>query len=389
LNQDTMSCEQRLQAVINLQVPDRVPVCPFIYHFAAGYAGITIHELWSDHNKYRAALEKCYEELGPWDVYYATNPRYPEMYTFIMPMKARWPGIDLPPDSQFQLLEEEIMLPEDYRWTCEMAKRLPQLSYTRFFMKMISRIWDNIEPGWMGYAQMLPRAVLHLAGWRREFDAWKRKGVAVLHGFLPEAPFDTFSLARGFVEFAKDLRRRPGEIAEAAEALTEGYVFISKLSTVITGVKRVELFIHRSSNTFISPAHFRALSLPSLKRLTERLVEEGLRVILHLDGNWDLNLEALRELPAGNCIAQFDGPTDIFLAKRILGDRMCIMGDVPATMLSFGSPSEVDEYCHRLIEEVGSDGGYIMGAGCEIPPDAKPENVRVMIDSVRKYGYYR
>jgi uroporphyrinogen-III decarboxylase len=67
---------------------------------------------------------------------------------------------------------------------------------------------------------------------------------------------------------------------------------------------------------------------------------------------------------------------------------MCIMGDVPPDMLVLAPPSEVDEYCHRLIEEVGKGGGYVMGAGCEIPPNAKPENVKVMLDSVVKYGYY-
>ena len=45
MNGDSMTPEERLQAVINLQVPDRVPVCPFIYYFAASYAGITFHEL--------------------------------------------------------------------------------------------------------------------------------------------------------------------------------------------------------------------------------------------------------------------------------------------------------------------------------------------------------
>jgi len=145
--------------------------------------------------------------------------------------------------------------------------------------------------------------------------------------------------------------------------------------------------VHRSSNDFISPAMFAELSFPSLKRLADRLVVAGISPVLHLDGNWDENLPILRELPAGNCVAQFDGRTDIFLAKRVIGDRICIMGDVPATMLSLGSVSEVDEYCHRLIEEVGLGGGFIMAAGCEIPPDAKPANVRAMLQSVVKYGY--
>ena len=385
---DTMTAEERLQSVIHLQVPDRVPVCPFIYYFAARYAGITVHELWSDPRKYRAAVDKCYSELGPWDIYYPVNPRYPEVYTLIMPMKARWPGIDLPPDSMCQLLEEELMKAGDYAWACEVGDRWRLLSYVVFFQRMVARAWDHIDPGWRGYAQMISRMAVHLAGWRREFHSWKRRGVAVLYGFLPEAQFDTFSLARGFVEFAKDLRRRPEEIAAAADALTDGYVFMTRLITAITGVKRAEVFVHRSSNDFISPRQFRELSLPSLKSLTERLVASGIQVVLHLDGNWDRNLEALRELPAGNCVAQFDGPTDIFLAKQVIGDRMCIMGDVPSTMLAFGSASEVDEYCHRLIEGVGAGGGYIMGAGCEIPPNARPENVRTMIESVARYGRY-
>jgi hypothetical protein len=49
-----MTSEDRLRTVINLQVPDRVPSCPFIYYFAAKYAGITVQELWSEPVKYRA-----------------------------------------------------------------------------------------------------------------------------------------------------------------------------------------------------------------------------------------------------------------------------------------------------------------------------------------------
>jgi uroporphyrinogen-III decarboxylase len=183
--------------------------------------------------------------------------------------------------------------------------------------------------------------------------------------------------------------RRPEEVAAAADALTDSYYFVTRLITALMGIPRAEIFLHRSSNDFISPDMFSRLSLPSLKRLVDRLVSAGISPVLHMDGNWDRNLEALRDLPAGRCIAQFDGPTDIFLAKRVIGDRICIMGDVPAAMLCLGSPTEVEEYCHRLIEEVGVGGGFIMAAGCEMPPNAKPENVRAMLESVRKFGYVR
>jgi hypothetical protein len=385
---DTMTAEERLQAAINLQVPDRVPSCPFIYYFAAFHTGITVHELWSRPGKYRWAMDRCYEDLGPWDIYYPVNPLRPELYTFIMPMKARWPGIDLPPDNICQLLEEEIMRAEDYAWISELAARFPRFTYIPFFMRMISRAWDNVGEDLGGYAFILTGLLKHLANWRYEFELMKRRGVTVLYGFLPEAAFDTFSLARGFLEFARDLRKRPQEIARAADDLTEGYLFICRLVCMLMGIRRVEIFVHRSSSDFISPETFRRLSFPSLKALVEKLVAVGINPILHCDGNWDLNLETLRELPAGNCVIQFDGPTDIFLAKRVIGDRVCIMGDVPSNLLALGSPAEVDEYCHRLIEEVGKGGGYIMGAGCEIPPNARAENVKAMLESVVKYGYY-
>lgn len=385
---DTMTSEERLRAAINLQVPDRVPCCPFIYYFAAYYAGITVHELWSEPKKYRMAIEKCLNDLGPWDVYYPVNPLYPELYTFIMPMKAKWPGRELSENNIHQLLEDEIILAEDYRWIGELNRKAPWFTYIPFYVKIIGRAWDDIGEGWRTYSFIMPKLVKQLAVWRYEFEMMKRKGVTTLYGFLPEAAFDTFSLGRGLTNFVRDLKERPEEVRKAAEDLTDGYVFACRLITAITGIPRVEIFVHRSSNDFLSPKTFNEISFPSLKALVERLVALGIRCVLHLDGNWDLNLETLRELPAGNVIAQFDGPTNIFLAKEVIGDRICIMGDVPADMFCLASTSEVDEYCHRLIEEVGTGGGYIMGAGCEIPPNARPENVKAMIDSVTKYGYY-
>jgi hypothetical protein len=194
--------------------------------------------------------------------------------------------------------------------------------------------------------------------------------------------------SRGLIPFVRDCRDRPEEVFGAAGDLIDSYYFVTRFLTSLMGIPRVYIALHRSSNDFLSPKMFAELAFPSLKKLVDKLVAGGISPVLHCDGNWDLNLEKLRELPAGNCVVQFDSPTDIFRAKEVIGDRMCIMGDVPAYMLCLGSTSEVDEFCHRLIEEVGRGGGFIMGAGCEIPPNASPANVKVMLDSVVKYGYY-
>ena len=75
-------------------------------------------------------------------------------------------------------------------------------------------------------------------------------------------------------------------------------------------------------------------------------------------------------------------------AKEVLGDRICIRGNVPASLLNLGSPEEVRAYCRNLIEKVGKGGGFILDGATGIPDEAKPENVRAMADAVTQYGVY-
>ncbi len=83
-------------------------------------------------------------------------------------------------------------------------------------------------------------------------------------------------------------------------------------------------------------------------------------------------------LPKGKCILSTDGETDLFKAGEILNGHMCLMGDVPAAMLTFGTPDEVYEYSRRLIQGLGPE-GFILHSGCDIPTDAKLPNVQAMV----------
>ncbi|MGB4504060.1 MAG: uroporphyrinogen decarboxylase family protein, partial [Syntrophaceticus sp.] len=63
-------------------------------------------------------------------------------------------------------------------------------------------------------------------------------------------------------------------------------------------------------------------------------------------------------------------------------------GNVPNALLCTGTPEEVKEYCKKLIDVLGKDGGYIMDSGACID-EAKPENIKAMIDFTKEYGVYR
>ena len=150
------------------------------------------------------------------------------------------------------------------------------------------------------------------------------------------------------------------------------------LMITLSGVKRVFLGGTRTSSSFISPGQFEELALPEWEELVNYFIDKGVTPILHFDSDWTDFFPYLKNLPAGKCILNLDGTSDIFQAKEILGDRMCIVGDVPPALLTLGTPDEVHEYCTALIADIGPT-GFILQSGCDIPTEAKLENVQAMV----------
>ena len=91
-------------------------------------------------------------------------------------------------------------------------------------------------------------------------------------------------------------------------------------------------------------------------------------------------LKFFKNFPRQSCIVELDGDTDIFKTREILGDHLCIKGDVPARLLAFGTREEVTDYCYNLIQKIGKDGGFILSSGCKVPVNAKVENVKAIVD---------
>jgi uroporphyrinogen-III decarboxylase len=109
--------------------------------------------------------------------------------------------------------------------------------------------------------------------------------------------------------------------------------------------------------------------------------------IAFYEGNWEQRLEYMLELPKGRTIARF-AFTDLKKAKDVLKGHTAIMGGVPHSLLQMGTPNDVDKFCRELIETVGKDGGFMLSPSTGITNEAKPENVRAMVEAVKKYGNY-
>lgn len=113
---------------------------------------------------------------------------------------------------------------------------------------------------------------------------------------------------------------------------------------------------------------------------------EGFTPCLFIEGDYTSRLEYFLELRKGKVLARFDS-SDIFLAKKILHGHMCIMGNVPASLLQIGSKADIETCCKKLIEIVGKDGCFII-APSGTPDDDKPENLKAMVNFTRKHGVY-
>jgi uroporphyrinogen-III decarboxylase len=152
--------------------------------------------------------------------------------------------------------------------------------------------------------------------------------------------------------------------------------------------KIVFIPLHWGLDGFMSPAQFATFYWPSLRRLVLTFIDAGLTPCVFWEGDCTSRLEVIKDIPRGKCIYFFER-TDIFKAKKILGDTVCIRGGVPASLLVSGTPAQVADHCKRLIDEVGRDGGYIVDASVGIPDEARHENVRAMFETTREYGVYR
>ncbi|MGD0234686.1 MAG: uroporphyrinogen decarboxylase family protein [Syntrophorhabdales bacterium] len=74
-------------------------------------------------------------------------------------------------------------------------------------------------------------------------------------------------------------------------------------------------------------------------------------------------------------------------AKDILGERICIWGNVPVSILATGTPEDVRAYCKKLIDYAGEGEGLIVDASSGVN-DAKVENLRAMFEFTKEYGVY-
>jgi uroporphyrinogen-III decarboxylase len=351
----TMTSQERFWAAVNLQPCDRVPVGMPLSWFTARHAGITMAEFATNPEANAAAAFKAYHDLGGIDLVPFVNFSPVAMGT-AMPVKQKFPGRELPENSIVQYHEQEVMKPEEYDIVISKG--------WNYFSK--EYIVPRTHPEFTG-----PAGEKYLKEKQQEADRvtqnalpmYTKKSIVFNNSVVAMPPFEYLSMARSFSNFLLDLYRRPEKVTAAMETMAAE--FYKTVNSQIKASKKTfgNTAISRSAGTFISPAIFEKYVFPFVKELAGIYMAAGLTMIFHLDQNWIKFLPYFRQLPEGRYVLELDGLTDIFEAKKIVGDRMCLMGDVPARMFKLGTTQDIEQYCRKLIDTVGKGSGFILSCG--------------------------
>ena len=393
MTREIMTSEERILAAINLEPYDRVPVAPLLSpSFPLRRKGMHTLDAYSKNATVDAtqAMLVLYDEVGGWDglVEVAAFPALPptssiyHFYRFYY-RGLRFPGLDqrLSDDSSPQFAEQETVKPEDY-------DEILRVGWREFMEKNSERIVGKAPPP---IEIRESRGKAQTAEYLRQRELWNKKGVTVINGFTGMDPQMALTLLRTLQQFSLDVYRRPDKLKAVLDAWIDDFAndFLTAAKSsgekLTKGIPGILMACERGSGTYFNLKIFEKYVWPGIKRLVETWYSNGYVVTLHFDTNWTQNLPYLLQLPRKSCIVELDSTTDIFKAKEILKDHMCIMGDVPPQLSAYGTPQEMEAYCKKLIDFVGKDTGFILSTGCEQPPDTKYENFKAMIDTGRNY----
>ncbi|MDR3577977.1 MAG: uroporphyrinogen decarboxylase family protein [Anaerolineaceae bacterium] len=404
---------KRLQDVVALKQPDRVPISLGFGYMLPEMGGVTRQEFQDNPKVAQELLEKASLMYQP-DIAMGAFGFGPGASIALGDQMTKWPGYGLPKDGSFQFAEQEFMKPEDYDkfladpsdWAIRTylprafsklggLATLPPFGMLNFGFYHLGNLMSYANPAAVESLKAVAEAIqVTCQGLGIAIESGQRManlGFAApffLMGALIEAPFDFMSdTLRGMRGIFLDMLRRPEKLLAAEQKVLQFEVEHAVNTAKATGLPFAFIPLHRGSDGFMSLPQFEKFYWPQLKSLMLQLVDAGITPSCFYEGIWDQRLQYLAELPKGKTLGWFQN-SDIFKVKEVLGDTMCILGGMPNSMLQGGTVEQVRDFTKKLCQVAGKGGGYIMGTNIGEMEGSKPELVRAWVDATKEFGVY-
>ncbi|MBP6971246.1 MAG: hypothetical protein KBB44_07535 [Bacteroidaceae bacterium] len=137
---------------------------------------------------------------------------------------------------------------------------------------------------------------------------------------------------------------------------------------------------------YFSPEDFKTLCMPYMKQVFDAFPE--VRRYFHNDFTSNSCYPYLAEM--GVEVFNFTHMQEIGESRKLVGDKVVFMGNVPPMLLAQGDPKTVYETTKSVIESYvaanGSHHGLLIGPGGGMPMGAVKPNIDAMIQAVKDYN---
>lgn len=222
-------------------------------------------------------------------------------------------------------------------------------------------------------------------------EPWKDFAVMASGASVLQHPM----LLCGMDKLLTDMALDPELACSVFDKFANFYVaYYDKMLTEAKG--RIDLFrigddVGTQRGPLISQAMFGQFIAPRLKLLVDLAHSHDTRVMFHSCGGITAFIDALIEIgvdildPIQVSAANMD-PAQI---KKEYGSRICLHGSIDTQyVLPQGSPHQVSENVRRMIDILGSGGGFILAPCHVLQTDVPTDNVCAMYETGHEYGNY-
>jgi uroporphyrinogen decarboxylase len=140
-------------------------------------------------------------------------------------------------------------------------------------------------------------------------------------------------------------------------------------------------------SSLISKRMYRELEFPGDQAFCAAMRAAGARSFVHSCGNESDLLDSLIDTGA-DCL-ELDPATNPRLCKRAIQGRTSVLGMLdPHGVLWRGDPDEVKQHTLEIMRVMAPGGGFIMGPGCALSAETRPDVIHVVMECAKSAGQY-
>jgi len=200
------------------------------------------------------------------------------------------------------------------------------------------------------------------------------------------SPLTIATWIRGMAEVMRDVRKNPDELHKGLSIIAD--IECDMIDAQISlGTEILFMPITRATRDLFTDKQYEDFGVPYDLKI---LKHSKSYIISHVCGNYPM-LDTIIERYPISAVNWWDRGTRYSLKdiKERYNNKVVLMGGLDQNRtLIMGTPDDVENEARDAIEQAASGGGFILSGGCELSAITPPENIIAAVDAAKKYGRY-